>query len=226
MLFLKWLPTLLIIGKTIIIYNKPVKKQLKNNKGAKMIRIGILDLQGDVSEHFQIAQKALENLKVEYEVLNVKNAEDAALCDGIIISGGESTVIGKLMVETGIKDVIINNEIPVFGTCAGMVLLATKTDYEQPLLKLMDMKVKRNGFGRQKASFENEIEIFGDKYEGVFIRAPYIEKLNNGKVLARVNNKIVAVASGKHVATAFHPELTEDTKIHEYFIKEVLKCVE
>ena len=130
------------------------KKLLKNNKGAKMIRIGILDLQGDVSEHFQITQKALENLKVEYEVLNVKNAEDAALCDGIIISGGESTVIGKLMVETGIKDVIINNEIPVFGTCAGMVLLATETDYEQPLLKLMDMKVKRNAFGRQKDSFE------------------------------------------------------------------------
>ncbi len=191
-----------------------------------MISIGILDLQGDVSEHFEATKKALSSMNIEANTLKVKTVEDLSMCNGLIISGGESTVIGKLMEKTGLKTAIIEKNIPVLGTCAGLVLLATETDYEQPLLGLIDMKVKRNGFGRQKASFENEIEIFGDKYEGVFIRAPYIEKLNNGKVLARVNNKIVAVASGKHVATAFHPELTEDTKIHEYFIKEVLKCVE
>jgi len=191
-----------------------------------MISIGILDLQGDVSEHFEATKKALSSMDIEANTLKVKTVEDLSMCNGLIISGGESTVIGKLMEKTGLKTAIIEKNIPVLGTCAGLVLLATETDYEQPLLGLIDMKVKRNGFGRQKASFENEIEIFGDKYEGVFIRAPYIEKLNNGKVLARVNNKIVAVASGKHVATAFHPELTEDTKIHEYFIKEVLKCVE
>lgn len=191
-----------------------------------MINIGILDLQGDVSEHFEATKKALSSMDIEANTLKVKTVEDLSMCNGLIISGGESTVIGKLMEKTGLNTAIIEKNIPVLGTCAGLVLLATETDYEQPLLGLIDMKVKRNGFGRQKASFENEIEIFGDKYEGVFIRAPYIEKLNNGKVLARVNNKIVAVASGKHVATAFHPELTEDTKIHEYFIKEVLKCVE
>lgn len=191
-----------------------------------MISIGILDLQGDVSEHFEATKKALSSMDIEANTLKVKNVEDLTKCDGLIISGGESTVIGKLMEKTGLKTAIIKKNIPVLGTCAGLVLLATKTDYEQPLLGLIDMKVKRNGFGRQKASFESEIEIFGDKYEGVFIRAPYIEELNNGKVLATVNNKIVAVASGKHVATAFHPELTEDTRIHEYFIKEVLKCVE
>ncbi len=191
-----------------------------------MINIGILDLQGDVSEHFEATKKALSSMDIEANTLKVKTVEDLSMCNGLIISGGESTVIGKLMEKTGLKTAIIEKNIPVLGTCAGLVLLATETDYEQPLLGLIDMKVKRNGFGRQKASFENEIEIFGDKYEGVFIRAPYIEKLNNGKILARVNNKIVAVASGKHVATAFHPELTEDTKIHEYFIKEVLKCVE
>lgn len=191
-----------------------------------MISIGILDLQGDVSEHFEATKKALSSMDIEANTLKVKTVEDLSMCNGLIISGGESTVIGKLMEKTGLKTAIIEKNIPVLGTCAGLVLLATETDYEQPLLGLIDMKVKRNGFGGQKASFENEIEIFGDKYEGVFIRAPYIEKLNNGKVLARVNNKIVAVASGKHVATAFHPELTEDTKIHEYFIKEVLKCVE
>jgi len=191
-----------------------------------MISIGILDLQGDVSEHFEATKKALKSMDIEANTLKVNSVEDLSKCDGLIISGGESTVIGKLMEKTGLKTAIIKKNIPVLGTCAGLVLLAKETDYEQPLLGLIDMKVKRNGFGRQKSSFESKIEIFGDKYEGVFIRAPYIEELNDGKVLAKVNNKIVAVASGKHVATAFHPELTEDTKIHEYFIKEVLKCVE
>lgn len=191
-----------------------------------MISIGILDLQGDVSEHFEVTIKALNNMDVEADVLKVKTVADLSICDGLIISGGESTVIGKLMEKTGLRTAIIQKNIPILGTCAGMVLLATDTDYEQPLLGLINMKVKRNGFGRQKASFEREIEIFGSKYEGVFIRAPYIEQLNDGKVLAKVNDKIVAVSSGKHVATAFHPELTDDSRIHEYFIKEVLKCVE
>jgi len=191
-----------------------------------MISIGILDLQGDVSEHFEATIKALSNMDVESNVLKVKTVADLSKCNGLIISGGESTVIGKLMEKTSLRTAIIQKNIPVLGTCAGMVLLATETDYEQPLLGLINMKVKRNGFGRQKASFEREIEIFGSKYEGVFIRAPYIEQLNDGKVLAKVNDKIVAVSSGKHVATAFHPELTDDSRIHEYFIKEVLKCVE
>jgi 5'-phosphate synthase pdxT subunit len=191
-----------------------------------MISIGILDLQGDVSEHFETTKKALKKLKIDSNVLKVKTVSDLPKCDGLIISGGESTVIGKLMDKTDMKLAIIKQDIPIMGTCAGLVLLATETDYEQPLLGLIDMKVKRNGFGRQKASFEEEIEIFGSKYEGVFIRAPYVEELNDGVVLAKLRGKIVALASGKHVATAFHPELTDDTRIHEYFIKEVLKCVE
>ncbi|MGB7968988.1 MAG: pyridoxal 5'-phosphate synthase glutaminase subunit PdxT [Methanobacterium sp.] len=191
-----------------------------------MISIGILDLQGDVSEHFEAIDKALKKLKIESDVLRVKNVSDLPKCDGLIISGGESTVIGKLMDKTEMKLAIIKQDIPIMGTCAGLVLLATETDYEQPLLGLIDMKVKRNGFGRQKASFEEEIEIFGSKFEGVFIRAPYVEELKDGVILAKLRGKIVALASGKHVATAFHPELTDDTRIHEYFIKEVLKCVE
>jgi pyridoxal 5'-phosphate synthase pdxT subunit len=113
------------------------------------------------------------------------------------------------------------------GTCAGMVLLAKKTDYEQPLLGLIDMEVKRNAFGRQKVSFEDKIEILGGKFEGVFIRAPYIEKVGkNVDILSKYQDKIIAVKSGKHIATAFHPELTGDTRIHKYFIKEVLNCAE
>lgn len=191
-----------------------------------MINIGILDLQGDVSEHFEITTKALYKLGLESKVLKVKTVSDLSMCDGLIISGGESTVIGKLMEKNGIKTAIIEKDIPVMGTCAGMVLLATETDFEQPLLGLIKMKVKRNGFGRQKASFEEKIEIFDSKYIGVFIRAPYVEELKEGIVLAKNQDKIVALRSGKHVAVAFHPELTDDTRIHEYFIKEVLKCVE
>lgn len=192
-----------------------------------MIRIGILNLQGDVSEHFEAMKKAIENMNIKAEVLKVKTAHEVSKCDGIIISGGESTVIGKLMEQNGINSVIADQNIPVMGTCAGMVLLAKKTDYDQPLLGLIDMEVKRNAFGRQKVSFEDKIEILGHTFKGVFIRAPYIEKVGeNVDILSKYNDKIIAVKSGKHIATAFHPELTGDTKIHEYFIKEVLKCAE
>jgi len=192
-----------------------------------MIKIGILDLQGDVSEHFEITQKALEEMNIDANVLKVKTVSDVSKCNGIIISGGESTVIGKLMEKTGVKNAIIQHDIPIMGTCAGMILLAKETDYEQPLLGLIDMKVKRNGFGRQKNSFEEKIEIWGDEFKGVFIRAPYVEKVSEkAEIIAKFNEKIVGVKGGKHIAMAFHPELTGDTRIHKYFIKEVLNCVE
>ncbi|MCK9151617.1 pyridoxal 5'-phosphate synthase glutaminase subunit PdxT [Methanobacterium alcaliphilum] len=188
-----------------------------------MIKIGILNLQGAVSEHFDITKKALKNLKIESKVFNVRTSEEASRCDGIIISGGESTVIGKLLVETGIKNIIINQKIPIFGTCAGMVLLASQTDFEQPLLNIMDMTVKRNAFGRQKDSFEKEIEIFGEKYPGVFIRAPAVESIGaNAQIISKLDNIIIGVKQDKNIALAFHPELTQDTRLHEHFIKEVL----
>ena len=192
-----------------------------------MTTIGILNLQGDVSEHFEATKKAVGNIDKNISILMVKTSADVSKCDGIIISGGESTVIGKLMEETGIKRSIVSQNIPVMGTCAGLVLLGKKTDYEQPLLELIDMEVKRNGFGRQRVSFEDEIKIFGQKFKGIFIRAPYIEKVGeNVDILSKYNERIIAVRSGKHIATAFHPELTGDTRIHEYFIKEVLDCAE
>jgi 5'-phosphate synthase pdxT subunit len=192
-----------------------------------MITIGILNLQGDVSEHFDITKQTLKDMKIKTEVLKLKTREKVSKCDGIIISGGESTVIGNLIEKTGIMKLIIDYNIPVMGTCAGMVLLAKKTDYDQPLLGLIDMEVKRNAFGRQKVSFEDEIEILDEKFKGIFIRAPYIEKVgNNVDILSKYQNKIIAVKSGKHIATAFHPELTGDTRIHKYFIEEVLNCAE
>ncbi len=192
-----------------------------------MINIGILNLQGDVQEHLEATLNAARKMDVDCEIFKVKTADEVSKCHGLIISGGESTVIGKLIKEEGIDKVIKNQNIAVLGTCAGMVLLGDKTDYQQPLLGLIDMQVKRNGFGNQRLSFEQEIEIFGGKFPGIFIRAPYAMKVGNGaEILAQIEDKIVAVQKGNCLATAFHPELTHDTKIHEYFIKEVINCVE
>jgi 5'-phosphate synthase pdxT subunit len=192
-----------------------------------LMKIGILDLQGDVSEHLEMTKKALDVMKLEAEVLRVKTAQETLQCNGIIISGGESTVIGKLMEEEGIDRLIKQNHIPVFGTCAGMVLLGSETDYPQPLLSLIPMKVKRNGFGRQRLSFEEELDILGEKFQGIFIRAPYAWEVDKEvDILCQFRDKVVATAYHGNIATAFHPELTGDTRIHEYFIKEVLKCVE
>jgi 5'-phosphate synthase pdxT subunit len=166
-------------------------------------------------------------MKIQAKVLKVKTSSEVSKCQGLIISGGESTVIGKLLKEEGIDQVITDYKITVMGTCAGMVVLGKYTGYEQPLLGLIDMQVKRNGFGGQKLSFEEVIKIFDHNYNGIFIRAPYTIKVGDGvKILAKLKDKIVAVQEGRYIATAFHPELTEDTRIHEYFIKEVLKCVE
>jgi 5'-phosphate synthase pdxT subunit len=192
-----------------------------------MIKIGVLDLQGDVSEHLEMTKKATKKMNLRAKVSMVKTAQEVAECNAIIISGGESTVIGKLMEEESIIKVVKKNKIPVLGTCAGMILLGKETNYQQPLMGLIPMKVKRNGFGRQKLSFEAEVDIFGDTYPGVFIRAPYAYEVSEeADILSQLQDKIVAVAHNGNLAIAFHPELTEDTRIHEYFIKEVAKCVE
>ena len=194
-----------------------------------MVKIGILNLQGAVSEHYNMTRSAVENMGVDVEVESVRYAEDVETCDGLIISGGESTVIGKLINQRGIDKVIKDNDIAVFGTCAGMVLLSKKTDFDQPLIGLMDISVNRNIYGRQKDSFESPISIFGKEYLGVFIRAPALESYNHSKedikVLSVLDDEIIAIQQGPHIAISFHPELTDDTLIHEYFISEVMNRV-
>jgi len=202
-----------------------------------MIKIGILNLQGAVSEHVEMTLKAIENMDKSNEVIAkvVRYADEVAECNGIIISGGESTVIGKLIKERGIDKVIIDNKIPIFGTCAGMVLLSKKTDYDQDILGIMDIEVKRNSFGRQRDSFESEINIFNYSYPGVFIRAPSVSKIINGnknenshvkdevEILSILDSNIIAVKQGNNMAMSFHPELTDDTRLHEYYLNQILE---
>ena len=192
-------------------------------------KLGILNVQGAVSEHYDITKTAVENMNIEAKVESVRYADEVAKCDGIIISGGESTVIGKIIQRRGIDTVIKENNIPVFGTCAGMVLLAKKTDFDQPLIGLMDIDVERNAFGRQKDSFESMLSFLDEDYLGVFIRAPavkdYDKSKDNIQVLSELDGKVVAIKQDHNIAIAFHPELTDDTRIHEYFIQEILDCV-
>ncbi|MDQ3911285.1 MAG: pyridoxal 5'-phosphate synthase glutaminase subunit PdxT [Actinomycetota bacterium] len=185
-------------------------------------RIGVLALQGDVREHVEI----LERLGVE--PLEVRDVEDLEGLAGLIVPGGESTAIGKMLAHSGLLDGVRSffyRGGPVWGTCAGMVLAASATTGpRQPLLGLMNALVERNGFGRQVHSFEKELKIegFEEPFVGVFIRAPFFEDVGPGvEVIGRVDDRIVAARGENILVTAFHPELTDDTRFHEYFLREV-----
>lgn len=186
------------------------------------MRIGVLAAQGAFLEHIA----SLQRLGVE--AFPVRLPRDLAQIDGLIIPGGESTSISKLMVDYNLVEKVKNlakNGLPVFGTCAGMILLAkdiTDGNRVEPL-RLMDIKVRRNAFGRQRESFEADLSIpalGGKPFHAIFIRAPIIEQINSGvKVLARLDDgTIVAVREGKLLASAFHPELTDDLRFHQYFL--------
>lgn len=200
------------------------------------VKIGVLALQGAIEEHVQATKSAFKSLGVEGEVLWVKKPEHLEGIQGLIIPGGESTVMGRLMETSGLLEAIkkfAREGKPILGTCSGMVLLA-KEVYDrvvgktgQPTLKLMDITVERNAFGRQGESFEEDLEIplLGEKkFKGVFIRAPVIQSMgDNVKPLCRLNGKIVAAQQNNILATSFHPELAEDTRLHEFFIKKATK---
>lgn len=183
-------------------------------------RIGVLALQGDFREH----RKVLEDLGCE--VVEVRKASDLDHIDGLIIPGGESTTIGKLLQMDGlgdrIKDLATDN-FPIFGTCAGMILLSKQVDdSDQYRLGLMDTTIRRNAFGRQVASFETYLEVpalGSDPVRAVFIRAPFVREVApNVGILAEYDGKIVFVRQGNMLASAFHPELTPDYRVHQYFL--------
>jgi 5'-phosphate synthase pdxT subunit len=185
------------------------------------MRIGVLASQGAFIEHIS----ALRQLKVE--ALPVRLAPELNGLDGLIIPGGESTAISKLMLSSKLTEEIkslARKGMPIFGTCAGMIVLSTKnSDQDVAPLGVMDIIVKRNAFGRQVNSFETElaIPVLGEKpFPAVFIRAPLIEQVNgNVEVLARLaDGTAVAARQGKLLVSAFHPELTDDLRFHQYFL--------
>jgi len=185
------------------------------------MKIGVLALQGAFAEHLAI----LRQLGVE--TVPVRLPRELVGLDGLIIPGGESTSIAKLILGDGLAAKIkkqAEDGLPVFGTCAGMILLANDvSDSTVPSLGLLKVKVRRNAFGRQRDSFETELEIpaLGEKpFPGVFIRAPIIEKANSGvEILATLTDgTIVAVRQDNIVASSFHPELTNDLRFHQYFL--------
>lgn len=186
------------------------------------INIGVLGLQGAVAEHVRMLETA------DVEVRVVKKLEDLEGLDGLVIPGGESTTISKLMNKYGFMEAIrefARDGRPLMGTCAGAILLANRiNNQEDAHLKLMDVKVERNAFGRQKESFEVSLPIKGvaEDFPAVFIRAPYIMEVGaNGEVLSQYEDKIVAARDGQYIACAFHPELTEDNRFHQYFVSMV-----
>jgi 5'-phosphate synthase pdxT subunit len=183
------------------------------------MKIGVLALQGAVAEHIRMIEQA------GGEGVAVKRPEQVKELQGIIIPGGESTTIGKLMRTYGFIDALQEfhrNGNPVFGTCAGLIVIAKEiAGQPEAHLQLMNMKVARNAFGRQRESFETDLEIKGvaDDVRAVFIRAPLIEEVGpDVNVLSIYNGQIVAAQQGNLLATSFHPELTDDHRIHGYFL--------
>jgi 5'-phosphate synthase pdxT subunit len=190
--------------------------------GDEKPRVGILALQGDVQEHAEILRR------LGVEPVEVRTVEELKGLAGVIVPGGESTTIGKMLVSSGLLDGLRSYFYkggPVWGTCAGMVLAASATTGpRQPLIGLMNALVERNGFGRQVHSFEKDLDVegFDEPFTGVFIRAPFFEDVGPGvEVLSKVEGKVVAARGENILVTAFHPELTEDTRFHEYFLEEV-----
>ncbi|MGN0552214.1 MAG: pyridoxal 5'-phosphate synthase glutaminase subunit PdxT [Oscillospiraceae bacterium] len=179
--------------------------------------IGVLALQGAFIEH----EKILARLGAEcFEIRQLPDIDRSF--DGLIIPGGESTVQKKLLHELGLFEPLkrlIQNGLPVFGTCAGMILLAEKIDGgEEPCFGTMPFTVKRNAYGRQLGSFFTESDFAGRTIPMTFIRAPYVSDAGDTEILSEVGGKIVAVKYNNQLAAAFHPELNDDTFVHEYFL--------
>lgn len=194
------------------------------------LRIGILALQGDFEAHLRALQKAAATLHLEVEGVIVKLPQHLHNLDGIILPGGESTTIGKLMVLYGLDGPLqhlISQGFPVWGTCAGLILLARETDNAlagQPLLASMNIRVCRNAFGSQRESFETDLSVpeLGEApFHAFFIRGPSVEEVGQGvEVLATLDDgTIVAVRQGPLLGTAFHPEVAGDPRFHDYFLR-------
>ena len=186
-----------------------------------MIKIGIVALQGAITEHVQAVKNALCDLNREGEVITIK--KKIPVIDGLIIPGGESTTISHLLQKSNLLKEIQDRaaSLPIMGTCAGCILLAQQ-EKGIKTLGIMHMEVERNAFGRQQDSFQYPLKIHGfrEPFPGVFIRAPVIRRVwNNCRPLAWIDDKIVMAKEKHFLAVAFHPELSQDVRIHKYFLE-------
>ncbi|HEX2409192.1 MAG TPA: pyridoxal 5'-phosphate synthase glutaminase subunit PdxT [Nitrososphaeraceae archaeon] len=201
------------------------------------IKIGVLGIQGDIEENILSTEETLKNQNLQGTVESVRYSESIAELDGLILPGGESTVIGNLLSIQGKVFQTIEKRItegmPVLGTCAGLIMLSKRAydkvvgETKQKLFGMLDVVIERNAFGRQHESFEVDLEIpiLGkDLFRGIFIRAPIINNVGeNVSILTKLNDKIVAVKQNNIIGTSFHPELSADRRLHELFIKDILE---
>ena len=196
------------------------------------VRVGVLAVQGAVSEHLDAIRRAAEKRGWDVEAVPVRTPKDLASVHGLILPGGESTTISRLLRSGHLQDEVVrrakggDGDLALFGTCAGLILLSKSAvsqveDKDIQLLGLLDAEVDRNAFGRQGDSFESALDVEGvGKVPAVFIRAPVLTKVSKPtEALARNGRGIVAVRKGRILGTAFHPELTDDTRLHEWFIE-------
>lgn len=195
------------------------------------MRIGILSVQGAFIEHKQMLEAIAEKYDEPVECIELRQKKDLASLDGLVLPGGESTVQGKLIRELGFFDrlqTLIGNGLPVLATCAGLILLAQELENDPVKhLATLPVTVQRNAYGRQLGSFTIRSDVGDIKdFPLVFIRAPYITKVSpEVKILAAVDQHIVGVEYKNQIGLAFHPEMTKDTRIHEYFIEKIrLTC--
>lgn len=171
------------------------------------MKIGVLAVQGNFREHVVMLRR------LGAEVVEVRLPEELEGLDGLVIPGGESTAITRLMRLYGLEEAIRRFQGPIFGTCAGMILL------DRNHLGLVDLEVDRNAYGRQVASFEADLELDGEPLRGVFIRAPRVRDAGEMEVLAELNGEPVLLREGRFLVASFHPELTDDTRVHERFLE-------
>ena len=195
------------------------------------LNLGVLSIQGDVLENILSVKAAIDALDIDGTVTSVRTPNEISKLDGLVIPGGESTTIGQLSKINGSLKILkekIEQGMPVLGICAGMILLSkTVSDkvvgkIDQPLLDILDIKLERNSFGRQRESFESDISLNSigiPTFNGVFIRAPSISDVGSDvEVLSTFNEKIIAVKNNNVIGVAFHPELTSDISLHKYFV--------
>ena len=187
-----------------------------------MVKVGVLGLQGAVREHVRSIEEC------DAEAVVIKRIEQLSEVDGLILPGGESTAIRRLIDKYNFMDHLkefAQSGKPMFGTCAGLILLAKNiVGYDAPHIGVMDVKVERNSFGRQKDSFEADLDIAGvaEDFQAVFIRAPHIVRVGeNVEILAKHNERIVAAREGNILGCSFHPELTDDHRFTAYFVNMV-----